>query len=86
MATTRRVFSTEIVRNPEIQGGEPTIAGTRIPVRAIVVEWHFERDVDRLCEAYPTLTPEAIRAALAFYEANRAEIDRYIAENDVEFD
>jgi uncharacterized protein (DUF433 family) len=86
MATTRRTASAEIVRNPEIHGGEPTVAGTRISVRTIVVAWHFEPDIASLCEAYPTLTPAAIRAALAFYDANRAEIDRYIAENDVEFD
>jgi uncharacterized protein (DUF433 family) len=88
VATTRRTksTSTEIVRNPEIQGGEPTIVGTRVPVRAIVVEWYFERDLDRLCEAYPMVTGEAIQAALAFYEANREEIDRYIVEQEVEFD
>lgn len=88
METTRRTksTSTEIVRNPEIQGGEPTIAGTRGPVRALVVAAHYEPDIERLAEDYPMVTPEAIRAALAFYEANREEIDGYIVEQEAELD
>ena len=88
MATTRRTqsTSTEIVRNPEIHGGEPTIAGSRVSVRALVVAAHFEPDIEQLADDYPTVTPEAIKAALAFYEANREEIDRYIVEQEAEFD
>ncbi len=50
------------------------------------MSWHFEPDLDRMREAYPSLSPAAIRAALAYYEAHRAEIDRYIAANEAELD
>ncbi len=71
-----------VVRNPKILGGEPTIRGTRVPVRSVVLTWRFTPEMSYVCEAYPSLTPDAVTAALAFYEANRPEIDGYIAEND----
>ncbi|MBI3973300.1 MAG: DUF433 domain-containing protein [Chloroflexi bacterium] len=86
MALARQTDTTtaeapQVVRNPKILGGEPTIRGTRIPVRSVVISHRRYRDLARVCEAY-RLTPEAVEAALAFYEANRTEIDRHIRENE----
>jgi uncharacterized protein (DUF433 family) len=75
-----------IVRDPAVQGGEPTIAGTRIPVRVIVVARRYFADLDRLCEGYPPLTPELVQEALSYYAANRAEIDALIVANDTDPD
>ena len=86
MATTRPRAAAQVVRNPNVLEGEPTLAGTRVPVRAIAVAWRFYPDVKRICQAYPMLTPADVRAALAFYQANREEIDRYIAENEADAD
>lgn len=86
MAATDKTSAQQIVRNPRILSGEPIIAGTRVSVRAVVVSWHYEPDLDRMREAYPGVTPEGIRAALAYYEQHRAEIDRYIAANEAELD
>ena len=71
-----------IVRNPKIMGGEPIIEGTRVSVSALVETYRLEPNLDRLGEAYPTLGPLELQDALAFYRANRSEIDRYIAEFD----
>jgi uncharacterized protein (DUF433 family) len=71
-----------IVRNPRIQGGEPTIRGTRVPVRSIVLARdRYEGDLARVARAF-TVDEAAVRAALAFYEAHKAEIDRIIDENE----
>jgi len=86
VSTARSHTTAQVVRNPQILDGEPTLAGTRVPVRAIVVAARYYPTVARICRAYPMLTPEAVRAALAFYAANRDEIDRYIAENEVDLD
>jgi len=86
MAAHHPTSTSHIVRDPEVQGGEPTIAGTRIPVRVIVVAHRYFPDIHRLCEGYPPLTPELIREALNFYAANRAEIDALIAANDTDPD
>lgn len=71
-----------IVRDPQICGGDPTMAGTRIPVHSIVIQWGHYHDVSRLISAFPRLETADIEAALAFYEAHRAEIDGLIEENE----
>ena len=56
--------------------------GTRIPVWVLVLYHRGHQDIERLLEAFPSLDRSAIEEALAYYEANRAEIERSIAEND----
>ncbi len=64
--------------NPRVQGGEPIVRGTRIPVRAIVVAWREYRDVPTWLEAYPRLSEDDLWEALAYYEAHRQEMDEII--------
>jgi uncharacterized protein (DUF433 family) len=82
MQTVPERGAARIVRVPGICGGEPTVAGTRVPVRSVVIQWQLYHDVDRLIQAFPRLDTAAIQTALAFYEENRAEIDRLIEENE----
>jgi uncharacterized protein (DUF433 family) len=72
----------QIVRNPQILAGEPTIAGTRIAVRNIIVARRFMPTIGEMLEAYPHLTHEKIEEAFAFYADHQAELNQYIAEND----
>ena len=55
--------------NPKIMLGKPVIKGTRIPVELIVRKLSEGTPEAALLEAYPHLTVEDIRAALA-YAAN----------------
>lgn len=71
-----------IVRNPAIIGGEPTVIGTRIAVRNIVVAARYAPTMNDLLAGYPSLTAELVEEACAFYEAHREGIDRDIEEND----
>ena len=81
MVTTRSA-SRLIVRNPRIQGGEPVIRGTRVPVRSIVLARdRYQGDLARVARAF-TVDAAAVAAALAFYDAHKAEIDRIIDENE----
>lgn len=82
MAQPRPVSFPRIVRNPLILSGEPTVAGTRVSVRIIVQAYEQDPNIDAMMEDYPMLDREAIADALAYYEANRAEIDHYIQENE----
>jgi uncharacterized protein (DUF433 family) len=82
MALSQPQPTSHIVRNPQVLGGEPTVAGTRVPVGSIVIAWELHQDLDRVCRAYPMLSRRAVKAALAFHDQHRAEIDRYIAENE----
>ena len=52
-----------IVRDPEVLRGEPTIAGTRIPVWAVVGAWRMRRDMSNILRAYPALTPALVDEA-----------------------
>ena len=76
-----------ITRTPGVVGGEPCIAGTRVSVRCIVLYSRLYWDNPSYIEsALPRITRADIDEALAFYVAHRAEIDGYIAENDVDED
>jgi uncharacterized protein (DUF433 family) len=71
-----------VVRNPKILGGEPTVRGTRISVRSIVITYQNYGDVAGVCAAY-RLSPDVVEAALAFYDENREEIDTFIRDNEL---
>ena len=70
-----------IVRDPRILSGEPTVKGTRVSVRAIVLALRYDGSLSEVEQHFPHVDRAVIEEALAFYEANRAEIDRYIREN-----
>ncbi len=61
-----------IVVDPAILAGKPVIVGTRIPVVLILNLLANGYDVARIISAYPNLTEEDIRAAIA-YSAERLE-------------
>ena len=73
-----------IVRDSEVQGGDPTIIGTRIPVWVVAAAWRINPDMAELCQGYPMLTPDLVEEALAFADENRAEIEAALKANDVE--
>jgi uncharacterized protein (DUF433 family) len=73
-----------IVHDRRIVGGEPTIKGTRIPVRVLVLYRRYEPDLVHLYEDYPRLTPADVDEAFAYYEAHRDEIDGLIRESQDE--
>jgi len=52
--------------NPKIMGWKPVIRGTRVPVELILRRLAEGATDELLLDAYPTLTKEDIRAALAY--------------------
>lgn len=59
----------------KIMMGKPVIIGTRIPVELILEKIAAGETFEQVLEAHPRLTPEAIRAAVAFAaEALRADV------------
>jgi uncharacterized protein (DUF433 family) len=55
-----------IERNPEVMMGKPVIKGTRITVELLLRECAGGRTVAEITEAYPHISPDDIRAALAY--------------------
>jgi len=69
------VLSDLIASDPKIMMGKPTVAGTRITVELILEKLAAGETVDQILSEHPRLTPEAIRAAIAFAaEALRADV------------
>jgi uncharacterized protein (DUF433 family) len=81
MVTRPRAY-THIVRDQEILGGEPVVAGTRLPVRAVALTNRYAPNAEYIYSAYPFATREEIDEALAYYQDHQPEIDQYIAENE----
>jgi len=52
--------------NPKVMLGKPVIAGTRIPVEAVLRKLAAGMGVEAVLRDYPRLTREDIRAALAY--------------------
>ncbi|HWS83179.1 MAG TPA: DUF433 domain-containing protein [Ktedonobacteraceae bacterium] len=69
-------YNQYISTDPEVLGGRPCIAGTRISVGLILEQLSFGATIDYLLEQYPDLlTREQILAALAF-ASERMDEDR----------
>lgn len=71
-----------IESRPDVLGGKPCVAGRRIAVEHIAVwhEWHGW-SADEIASAYD-LELADVYAALAYYFANRSEIDPSIQEGE----
>ena len=55
-----------IEMNPKIMLGKPVIRGTRIPVELIVRKMAEGADEKALLQAYPSLKPQDVHAALRY--------------------
>lgn len=74
-----------IVRDVNIYGGRPRIAGHRISVHDIAVCHNGGYTPDQIAsELYPTLTLPEVYAALLYYYEHKDEIDAEIAAENAE--
>jgi uncharacterized protein (DUF433 family) len=75
-------IGTLIETSPEIRKGRPCIAGTGVTVRRIVGWYNLGLAPEEIAAKMEHLTLAQIYAALAYYHANRDEIDTDIAAED----
>lgn len=55
-----------IESDPNVMGGKPVVAGTRITVELILEKLAAGETVEQILDSHPRLTPESIAAALNF--------------------
>jgi uncharacterized protein (DUF433 family) len=55
-----------ITRDPTICGGELVITGTRVTVRTVLASLAEGMSMDEVLRDFPSLTPDALRAVVAF--------------------
>lgn len=62
------------------------IAGTRISLDSVVYTFRNGLSPESIVKSFPLLTLEQVYGAIAFYLANRDQIDAYLAVEEEEFD
>jgi uncharacterized protein (DUF433 family) len=72
-----------IISDPRLRHGEPVVAGTATPVRAVAELWNQGLPAEEIPIRLPHLTLAQVFAALAYYLGHRQEIDAFIAANRV---
>ena len=75
-----------IVSTPDLKHGRPRIAGTGITVHRIAIWYKLGHTPEEIAYQYQHLTLAQVYAALAYYHANRDEIENEIAGDEAEAD
>jgi len=77
-------IGTLIIRTPEVRGGRPRIAGTGVTVRRIVEWYKSGHTPEEIADELGHLSLAQVYAALAYYYANRDEIEADIAAGEAD--
>ena len=83
MSATPLSVDSEIVSDPGIRHGEPILAGTAAPVRAVVELWNQGMAPEEVPLHIAHLSLQQVFAALHYYAGHRVEIDALIAANRI---
>lgn len=62
-----------ITRDPQICGGQPVMKGTRIPLRTVLASLAEGATIGEILADFPTLSEEAVRAAIVFAAVSAEE-------------
>jgi len=73
-----------IVRTPDVRGGRPRIAGTGVTVRRVVAWYQLGLSPEEIAEESGHLSLAQVHAALAYYHANREEIEADLVGEEAE--
>src|SRR5882672_12237582 len=72
------------------ENGETKIAyrvtDTRVSLDSVVYAWRRGESPEGIIDSFPSLTLEQVHGSLAFYRANREEIDDYLRQGEIEFE
>jgi uncharacterized protein (DUF433 family) len=60
-------------RDPRVCGGQTVFKGTRVELRTVLASLADGDSTENILKAYPSLTSEHVRAAIAFAAASAAE-------------
>ena len=70
----------------EQRDGGYWVAGTRVSLDSIVYAFLGGQTAESIAQAFPMLTLEHVYGAIAFYLANRPDIDAYLAQAKADFE
>jgi uncharacterized protein (DUF433 family) len=72
-------IGTLVTSTPDVRGGRPRIAGTGVTVQRIVGWYKLGLTPEQIADEFGHLSLAQVCAALAYYHANRDEIEAAIA-------
>ena len=75
-----------LARTADICGGRTRIDGTRITVHRIATLYKQGQSPEEMVQTYPQLSLAQLYSALAYYHANRAEVESELAADDTLYD
>lgn len=75
-------IDSRVTKQPDRQGGDACVCGTRIPVWALANYRRRGMSDGDILRAYPSLTPVDLEAAWAYVAAKGEEIDLAIRKNE----
>jgi uncharacterized protein (DUF433 family) len=79
-------IGTLLVRSPDVCGGRLRINGTRMTIHQLVVWYKQGYTPEEIADQYPHLTLAQVYTALAYYHANREEIEAELTAEKIEAD
>lgn len=86
MTTLTIDVGTLITNSPQIRNGQPRIAGTGVTVQRVVRWYKLGLSVEEIAERIGPLSLAQVHAALAYYYANRQQLDTDMDQEDLEAD
>jgi uncharacterized protein (DUF433 family) len=82
--STATDIGTLVTRSPDIRNGRLIIMGTGTSVRRMVILYKQGASAEEIVRRMSHLSLAQVYAALAYYHANRNEIEAELAEEDAE--
>jgi len=86
MTTVTVDIGTLITCSNDVRGGRPRIAGTGVTVQRVVGWYKLGLSPEEIASRIGHLTLAQVHAALAYYHANRDEIEAAIKAEEIEAD
>ena len=83
MKDEQTVLGCGITSDPERHDGEPILAGTATPVRAVIELWQQGVPIETIPVQLPHLELPRVLEAIYYYLGHREEINRHIAANHI---
>jgi uncharacterized protein (DUF433 family) len=70
----------------EQREGTYRIAGTRVSLDSIIYAFWRGQSPESIAQSFPALTLEQVYGAIAYYLANRAELDTYLEKQQADYE
>ena len=64
------------------ESGVFRVGDTRVMLDSVVAGFHQGHSAETIAQQYPALSLEEVYGAIAYYLANRAEVDQYLRRQD----